>query len=152
MSYLKTKPNSLEDMAKQMSIHTNESDYKAMFKKELEKSGKAGIGSMTDKEKKDFFNRIDNKYKAKNEIKEEVNWSEAAQEQEKRQEDAKYFKAEAKDEIPPIDKDNKPGVKIAKIRAMKDDDKEKTESEVEKLKDQNALLKQKLENISPVEK
>lgn len=146
MSYLKTKPNSLEDMAKQMSIHTNESDYKAMFKKELEKSGKAGIGSMTDKEKKDFFNRIDNKYKAKSEIKEEVNWSEAAQEQEKRQEDAKYFKAEAKDEIPPIDKDNKPGVKIAKIRAMKDDDKEKTESEVEKLKDQNTLLKQKLEN------
>lgn len=146
MSYLKTKPNSLEDMAKQMSIHTNESDYKAMFKKELEKSGKAGIGSMTDKEKKDFFNRIDNKYKAKNEIKEQVNWAEAACDQEKRQADAKYFKAEAKDEIPPIDKDNKPGVKIAKIRAMKDDDKEKTESEVEKLKDQNALLKQKLEN------
>tara|TARA_B100002019_G_C21221624_1_gene575060 strand:- start:31 stop:732 length:702 start_codon:yes stop_codon:yes gene_type:complete len=146
MSYLKTKPNSLEDMAKQMSIHTNESDYKAMFKKELEKSGKAGIGSMTDKEKKDFFNRIDNKYKAKNEIKEQVNWAEAACDQEKRQADAKYFKAEAKDEIPPIEKDNKPGVKIAKIRAMKDDDKEKTESEVEKLKDQNALLKQKLEN------
>lgn len=146
MSYLKTKPNSLEDMAKQMSIHTNESDYKAMFKKELEKSGKAGIGSMTDKEKKDFFNRIDNKYKAKNEIKEQVNWAEAACDQEKRQADAKYFKAEAKHEIPPIDKDNKPGVKIAKIRAMKDDDKEKTESEVEKLKDQNALLKQKLEN------
>lgn len=146
MSYLKTKPNSLEDMAKQMSIHTNESDYKAMFKKELEKSGKAGIGSMTDKEKKDFFNRIDNKYKAKNEIKEQVNWAEAACDQEKRQADAKYFKAEAKDEIPPIEKDNKPGVKIAKIRAMKDDDKEKTESEIEKLKDQNALLKQKLEN------
>ena len=171
MSYLKNKPNSLEDMAKQMSIHTNESDYKTMFKKELEKSGKKGVGSMTDKEKKDFFNRIDNKYSAKNEAvtneltsaqkklppalqkaikakekkEESVNWAEAAEEQEKRQEDAKYFKTEAKD-IPPIDKDNKPGVKIAKIRAMKGDDKEKKESEIEKLKDQNALLKQKLEN------
>ena len=126
---------------------------------------------MTDKEKKDFFNRIDNKYSAKNEAvtneltsaqkklppalqkaikakekkEESVNWAEAAEEQEKRQEDAKYFKTEAKD-IPPIDKDNKPGVKIAKIRAMKGDDKEKKESEIEKLKDQNALLKQKLEN------
>ena len=55
MSYLKNKPNSLEDMAKQMSIHTNESDYKTMFKKELEKSGEKGIGSMTDKEKKGFL-------------------------------------------------------------------------------------------------
>ena len=33
---------------------------------------------------------------------------------------------------------------------MKSDDKEKTESEVEKLKDQNALLKQKLEILKKI--
>jgi len=32
-----------------------------MFKKELEKTGK-GIGAMSPKEKKDFFNMIDKKY------------------------------------------------------------------------------------------
>jgi hypothetical protein len=37
-----------------------------MFKKELEKAGK-GIGAMTPAEKKAFFNKIDDKYKAKNE-------------------------------------------------------------------------------------
>jgi len=37
-----------------------------MFKKELDKAGK-GIGSMSPKEKKDFFNKIDSKYKAKSE-------------------------------------------------------------------------------------
>ena len=146
MSYLKNKPNSLEDMAKQMQIHTNESDYQDKFKKELDKAGK-GIGSMTPKEKKDFFNKIDKMHTAKKEnVNEEVNWTEAAEEQEKRSDEAKYYKAESKDEIPAIDKDNKPGVKIAKIRAMKGDDKAKEESEIDKLKDQNALLKQKLEN------
>jgi hypothetical protein len=146
MSYLKNKPNSLEDMAKQMQIHTNESDYQDKFKKELDKAGK-GIGSMTPKEKKDFFNKIDKMHTAKKEnFNEEVNWTEAAEEQEKRSDEAKYYKAEEKSEIPAIDKDNKPGVKIAKIRAMKSDDKEKKESEIDKLKDQNALLKQKLEN------
>jgi len=146
MSYLKNKPNSLEDMAKQMQIHTNESDYQDKFKKELDKVGK-GIGSMTPKEKKDFFNKIDKMHTAKKEnVNEEVNWTEAAEEQEKRSDEAKYYKAEEKSEIPAIDKDNKPGVKIAKIRAMKSDDKEKKESEIDKLKDQNALLKQKLEN------
>jgi len=64
MSYLKNKPNSLEDMAKQMQIHTNESDYQDKFKKELDKAGK-GIGSMTPKEKKDFFNKIDKMHTAK---------------------------------------------------------------------------------------
>jgi len=146
MSYLKNKPNSLEDMAKQMQIHTNESDYQDKFKKELDKAGK-GIGSMTPKEKKDFFNKIDKMHTAKKEnVNEEVNWTEAAEEQEKRSDEAKYYKAEEKSEIPAIDKDNKPGVKIAKIRAMKSDDNEKKESEIDKLKDQNALLKQKLEN------
>ena len=43
-----------------------DSGYQKMFRKELDKAGK-GIGSMSPKEKKDFFNKIDSKYKAKNE-------------------------------------------------------------------------------------
>ena len=53
------------------------------------------------------------------------------------------------DDIPAIDKDNAPGVKIAKIRAIdKKDDKEKDKSKesIEALKDQIAMLKVKLEN------
>ena len=52
-------------------------------------------------------------------------------------------------EVPPIDKDNAPGVKIAKIRAKdKEDGKEKDKSKesIEALKDQIAMLKVKLEN------
>jgi hypothetical protein len=52
-------------------------------------------------------------------------------------------------EIPPIDKDNAPGVKIAKIRAMDDKDgkeKDKSKDTIENLKDQIAMLKVKLEN------
>jgi hypothetical protein len=72
MKYLNTKPGSIEEIAANMSKHQNESGYQDMFKKELEKAGK-GIGSMTPAEKKAFFNKIDDKYKAKNEdIKEEV--------------------------------------------------------------------------------
>ena len=143
-NYLKHKPGSIEEITAKMK--PEDSDYQAKFKKELEKAGK-GIGSMSPKEKKDFFNKIDKMHTAKKEnVNEEVNWTEAAEEQEKRSDEAKYYKAEEKSEIPAIDKDNKPGVKIAKIRAMKSDDKEKKESEIDKLKDQNALLKQKLEN------
>src|SRR5210317_1609646 len=64
--YLNTKPGSIEEIAANMSKHQNESGYQDMFKKELEKAGK-GIGSMTPAEKKAFFNKIDDKYKAKNE-------------------------------------------------------------------------------------
>ena len=72
MKYLNTKPGSIEEVAANMSKHTAESGYQDMFKKELEKAGK-GIGSMTPAEKKAFFNKIDDKYKAKNEdIKEAV--------------------------------------------------------------------------------
>jgi len=46
----------------------NDNAYQDMFKKELDKAGK-GIGGMSPKEKKDFFNKIDSKYKAKNESK-----------------------------------------------------------------------------------
>ena len=66
MSYLKSKPGSIEEVAAKMSKYATESEYQQMFKKELEKTGK-GIGAMTDKEKKDFFNKIDSKYKGKNE-------------------------------------------------------------------------------------
>src|SRR5210317_1468881 len=66
MSYLKHKPGSIEELMANMSKHQNESGYQDMFKKELEKAGK-GIGAMTPAEKKAFFNKIDDKYKAKNE-------------------------------------------------------------------------------------
>ena len=72
MKYLNTKPGSIEEVVAKMSKHQNESGYQDMFKKELEKAGK-GIGAMTPAEKKAFFNKIDDKYKAKNEdIKEAV--------------------------------------------------------------------------------
>ena len=64
--YLNTKPGSIEEIAANMSKHQNESGYQDMFKKELEKAGK-GIGAMTPAEKKAFFNKIDDKYKAKSE-------------------------------------------------------------------------------------
>ena len=66
MSYLKHKDGSIEASIKEMSKHLNDSAYQDMFKKELEKAGK-GIGAMSDQEKKNFFNKIDKKYKAKSE-------------------------------------------------------------------------------------
>ena len=56
--YLNTKPGSIEEVAANMSKYQSEGDYQKMFKKELEKAGKG---------KKDFFNKIDSKYKAKDE-------------------------------------------------------------------------------------
>ena len=69
MSYLKHKPGSIEELMANESSKLNDNAYQDMFKKELDKAGK-GIGGMSPKEKKDFFNKIDSKYKAKNEIKE----------------------------------------------------------------------------------
>ena len=65
MKYLKHKPGSIEEIAAKMK--PEDSDYQAKFKKELDKAGK-GIASMSDKEKKDFFNKIDKMHKAKNEM------------------------------------------------------------------------------------
>ena len=161
--YFKSKPNSLEAMAKDMQIHTNESDYQDKFKSELGKTGKSGIGSMTPKEKTAFFTKIDKMHTAKNEIKEDVSvWEQAADDKEKLAKESKYLKVEDKDKaIPPIDKDNKPGVKIAKIRAMKDTgkgndidkiklakekDTDSADAQIITLKGQLELLKQKLEN------
>jgi len=64
--YLETKKGSLEDMVAGVTEGKQSEDYKQLFKKELEKTGK-GIGSMSDMEKKDFFNKIDKKHTAKNE-------------------------------------------------------------------------------------
>jgi len=66
MSYLKHKPGSIEEIMAKEASKLNDNAYQDMFKKELDKAGK-GIGSMSPKEKKDFFNKIDDKYKAKNE-------------------------------------------------------------------------------------
>ena len=66
MSYLKSKDGSIEASIKEMQKHIKDNAYQDMFKKELEKAGK-GIGAMSDQEKKDFFNKIDKKYKAKSE-------------------------------------------------------------------------------------
>ena len=64
--YLNTKPGSIEEMMANKAKKMEDSAYQQMFKKELDKAGK-GIGSMSPKEKKDFFNKIDSKYKAKDE-------------------------------------------------------------------------------------
>ena len=68
MSYLKHKPGSIEELMANEASKLNDNAYQQMFKKELDKAGK-GIGSMSPKEKKNFFNKIDSKYKAKNEAK-----------------------------------------------------------------------------------
>ena len=59
--YLEIKPGSISEVAKKLR-----EDYEAYFKKELEKEGKP-IASMTDAEKKAFFNRVDKGYNAKDE-------------------------------------------------------------------------------------
>lgn len=66
VKYLKNKPGSIEETVANLTAKVNESEYQKIFKKELEKAGK-GIGSMTPKEKKNFFNKIDSMYSAKNE-------------------------------------------------------------------------------------
>ena len=64
-NYLKHKPGSIEEIVSK--LRPEDSDYQAKFKKELDKAGK-GIASMSYKEKKDFFNKIDKMHKAKNEM------------------------------------------------------------------------------------
>ena len=66
-NYLNRTPGSIEEViAKQTASYREDSGYQKMFKKELDKAGK-GIGSMSPAEKKAFFNKIDDKYKAKSE-------------------------------------------------------------------------------------
>jgi len=68
MAYLESKSGSIEETVKNLSKHMEDSAYQTMFKKELEKTGK-GIGAMSPKEKKDFFNMIDKKYTKESETK-----------------------------------------------------------------------------------
>ena len=68
MSYLESKSGSIQETVKEMQKHLKDNAYKQLFKKELEKTGK-GIGAMSDMEKKDFFNKLDKKYKGKDEAK-----------------------------------------------------------------------------------
>ena len=71
MSYLKHKPGSIEEIMANQNQKLNDNAYQDMFKKELDKAGR-GIGAMSPKEKQDFFNKIDDKYKAKNEEVQEI--------------------------------------------------------------------------------
>ena len=68
MSYLESKTGSIQEVVKEMQKHLKDNAYQDLFKKELEKTGK-GIGSMSDMEKKDFFNKLDKMYKGKGEAK-----------------------------------------------------------------------------------
>jgi hypothetical protein len=68
MSYLESKSGSMSEVVKEMQKHLKDNAYQDLFKKELEKTGK-GIGAMSDMEKKDFFNKLDKKYKGKDEAK-----------------------------------------------------------------------------------
>ena len=67
-NYLNHKPGSLEEIVAKQGSYREDSGYQAMFKKELEKSGK-GIGSMSPAEKKAFFGKVDKMHTAKNEEK-----------------------------------------------------------------------------------
>jgi len=60
--YLEIKPGSLSETALRLR-----DDYQALFKAELEKTGK-GLAQMTDSEKKAFFNKIDKMHNAKSEM------------------------------------------------------------------------------------
>ena len=64
MGYLDRKPGSLEEVIAEKT--KLESGFQDKFKNELEKAGK-GVGSMTPKEKSEFFNKVDDIKKTKNE-------------------------------------------------------------------------------------
>ncbi len=71
MSYFKSKEGSLESSINEVSKHLKDNAYSQFFKKQLNKAGK-GIASMSDQEKKDFFNKVDKEYKAKAESDEKM--------------------------------------------------------------------------------
>lgn len=66
MGYFTSKEGSIEEATRDLTKYINDSAYQQMFKKELKKTGK-GLASMSDQEKKDFFNMIDKKYKKESE-------------------------------------------------------------------------------------
>ena len=60
------KLSQLKELVRQ--VVKEEGDYQQFFRSMLDKTGK-DINSMSDEEKKKFFNTVDNAYKAKNESK-----------------------------------------------------------------------------------
>lgn len=64
---MKIQKNNIKETLK--SIMREESDYQKFFRKSLKATGKS-IPDMTDSEKKEFFNKIDNAWQAKGEKKE----------------------------------------------------------------------------------
>ena len=64
MGYLDRKPGSLEEVIAEKT--KLESGFQDKFKNELDKAGK-GVGSMTPKEKSEFFNKVDDIKKTKTE-------------------------------------------------------------------------------------
>jgi len=75
-TYFGRKSGTLEDVVEKINkanpkpevfdIKKEANDYQMLVKKELQKAGKS-LGDMSDQEKKDFFNGLDKKYKAKDE-------------------------------------------------------------------------------------
>jgi hypothetical protein len=66
---MKISRNRLKEIVKEVMVE--ETEYQAFFKKALEKAGKS-ITSMSDEEKKSFFNKIDSAWNGKGEKKESV--------------------------------------------------------------------------------
>ena len=58
MTYLKQKPGSVEEVIAKQQSHYQAPNYKAKFDEAL-KNSMGGIGSMTPKEKSEFFNKLD---------------------------------------------------------------------------------------------
>ena len=64
------KLSQLKELVRQ--VVKEEGDYQQFFRSMLDKTGK-DINSMSDEEKKKFFNTVDNAYKAKNESRKKIN-------------------------------------------------------------------------------
>jgi hypothetical protein len=67
---MKITKERLKELVKE--VMTEESEYQAFFQKALDKAGKS-ISSMSDEEKKAFFNKIDTAWNGKSEKSESVN-------------------------------------------------------------------------------
>jgi hypothetical protein len=128
--YLEIKPGSISETIKRLS-----DDYQAVFKAELEKTGK-GLAQMTDAEKKAFFNKIDKMHNAKNEQAKKIDELTAGQ---KKLPPAlqKAIKAkEKKEEVEVNEEDAYDGTpaEVKKIREKEKKAKEKADAEKAKSK------------------
>jgi hypothetical protein len=73
---MKISRNRLKEIVREVMVE--ESEYQAFFKKALEKAGKS-LPSMSDEEKKAFFNKIQSTWKGRGAKKEQVEELTAAQ-------------------------------------------------------------------------